>query len=203
MLVKIFVGLSNACYGLDEDNSYKMFVLISKLNNAIRLYDDSEYQRQWYETLHKMVDKSGIHAIILGCVCRLLIDAGELNEEEADTRISFYLSSTNDPHQVASWLEGFLKGNGTILIYDNRLWNLLYSWVSSLPDNVFMELLPLLRRTFSKFEFGERKQIGAKAKHGLVKESGRKTIENADRFDSERAASILPVIMQLAGMNQN
>jgi hypothetical protein len=200
LLVKVFVGLINTCYGLDEDNSNHMFGLISQLNNAVRLYDEPSYQQQWHETLHKLIDKTGVHPIILGCVCRLLLDAQELTDEEADTRISFALSVANDPHQVASWLEGFLKGNGMILIYDNRLWNLLYSWVSLLPKHVFMELLPLLRRTFSKFEYGERKQIGTKAKNGKVTESKTKSFAASDSFDHERAMSILPIIKQLAGM---
>jgi hypothetical protein len=200
LLVKVFVGLPNASYGLDEENSVNMFGLISRLHNAVRLYDDAEFQQQWNETLHKMVDNAGIHPIILGCICRLLLDAQQMTDEEADNRISFALSVSNDPHQVASWLEGFLKGNGMILIYDNRLWNLIYSWVSSLSKEVFMELLPLLRRTFSKFEYGERRQIGAKAKNGLVAESKLKQFTSAENFDAERAALILPVIRELAGM---
>ncbi|MBN1988246.1 MAG: hypothetical protein JW783_02465 [Bacteroidales bacterium] len=200
LLVKVYIGLNNACYGLDEDNSTSMFSLITKLNNAIRLYDDTEYLQQWHETLHKMVDNTGVHPIILGCVCRLLLDSQQMDEQEVDKRIAFALSVSNDPYQVASWLEGFLKGNGMILIYDNRLWNLIYSWVSSLSKEIFMELLPLLRRTFSKFEFGERRQIGEKAKKGLATER-HSTATAAQNFNEERAALILPIIKELAGFN--
>jgi len=80
------------------------------------------------------------------------------------------------------------------------LWNLLYSWVASLPEDVFMELLPLLRRTFSKFEYGERKQIGTKAKKGKADESTRRTFAEAENFEMDRARAILPVIKQLAGI---
>lgn len=201
LLVKVYVGLNNACYGLDEENSSNMFGLISKLNNAIRLYDDTDYQQQWHETLHKMIDNDGIHPIIMGCICRLLLDAQQLDENEVDTRISYALSVSHDPYRVASWLEGFLKGNGMILIYDNKLWNLIYSWVSALPNEVFMELLPLLRRTFSKFEYGERRQIGEKAKKGLMKDLLYKNEKTTDNFNAERALKIIPVIKELAGFN--
>ena len=193
LLTKIFIGLPNAVYGLDEDNSNKMFNLISRVSNAVRLYEDEEIEQQWYDTLHKLVDKAGIHSIILGCVCRLLLDAQQFSDEEADRRISFALSAGNDPHDVAFWLEGFLRGSGMILIYDNRLWNLLYSWVASLNANVFAELLPLLRRAFSNFEFGERRQIGEKAKKGLsagyVKDE-----KHDEQFDTTLAESVLPAI---------
>jgi len=201
LLVKVFVGLNNACYGLDEDNSTKMFALISRLNNAIRLHDHADCLEQWNATLHQLADKTGVHPIILGCVCRLLLDAQQLTNEEADIRISFALSSSNDPHLVGAWLEGFLKGNGMILIYDNRLWNLIYSWVASLSKEVFMEVLPLLRRTFSKFEYGERNQIGRKAKMGMVRENMNKLSVTSKNFDTEMAVSILPIIRELAGIN--
>ncbi len=199
LLVKVYVGLNNACYGLDEENSTNMFGLVANLNNAIRLYNNSDYQQQWHETLHGMIDNPGIHPIVLGCICRLLLDAQQMDEYEVDTRISFALSASNDPYQVASWLEGFLKGNGMILIYDNRLWNLIYSWVDSLPGNTFMELLPLLRRTFAKFEYGERRQIGEKAKRGLANDYTPVDRDAAHNFDPERAAKILPIIKELAG----
>jgi hypothetical protein len=198
LLVKVFIGLPNASYGLDEDNSNKVFGLISRVNNAVRLYEDESIETQWYETLRVLIDKDNVHSIILGCVCRLLLDANQLTEEETDRRVSLALSSANDPHKVAFWLEGFLRGSGMILIYDNRLWNLLYTWVSSLPDAVFGELLALLRRAFSNFEFGERRQIGEKAKAGLVRGDTATRMEET-QFDEELAKSILPTIKELLG----
>ena len=36
------------------------------------------------------------------------------------------------------------------------------NWVRSLSAEAFIELLPLLRRTFATFEWGERRQLGEK-----------------------------------------
>lgn len=198
LLVKIFIGLPNAAYGLDEDSSTTMFTLIARLNDSVRLYEDESVQQQWYDTLHKLIDKDGVHSVILGCVCRLLLDAQQLTVEETDRRIAYALSTSNDPHKVAFWLEGFLGGNGMILIYDNRLWNLLYSWVASLPDSVFDELIVLLRRAFSKFEFGERRQIGDKARRGIATEAA-PIVAGDELFNVEQARAILPVVKELLG----
>jgi hypothetical protein len=200
LFVKIFVGLPNACYGLNEENSKQMFELISKLGSALSIYNNGDFKQQWHGTLHKLLDKDQVNPIILGCVCRLLMDAQELDDEEIHVRISYALSVSGDPHKVASWLEGFLKGSAVILIYDNKLWNLLYQWVDALPPKVFMELLPLLRRTFSKFEYGERRQIGTKAKSGLVLTANGPSKESPVNFDHERAESILPFIKALAAI---
>ena len=199
LLIKVFIGLPNGCYGLDEENSNNMFSLIAKLNHALRLNENENQLSQWYSTLYKIIDRQGVHAIIGGCVCRLLLDSRELSEPEADNRISRALSVANDPPVVASWLEGFLRGNATILLYDNRIWNLLYAWISSVNGIVFLELLPMLRRAFSQFEFAERRQIGEKAKQGLVKTDTSRNIVNVENIDKERAEGILPVVKMLMG----
>ncbi|MBL0743683.1 DUF5682 family protein [Chryseolinea lacunae] len=198
LLTKVFVGLPNACYGLDEANSQNMFGLITRVNTGVRLYDNVDTEQQWYDTLHRLLDKHGVNHIILGCVCRLLLDAQQLSEEETERRISFALSSANDPFEVAAWLEGFLGSNGMILLYDNRLWNLMYSWVESLPDDTFTQILALLRRSFSKFEYGERRQIGVRARKGRAVETHQSLTER-EGFDAERAAQILPVLKELLG----
>ena len=134
-----------------------------------------------------------MHPIIIGCVCRLLLDGQQFTDEVADQHISYALSINNLPETVAAWLQGFLKGSGMILIYDNRLWNLIYTWVSTLNKETFIELLPMLRRSFSKFEFSERRQIGEKAKEGVITEKATKTTLDSN-FDEDLANSILPTI---------
>jgi hypothetical protein len=198
LMTKVFIGLSNACYGLDEDNSRSMFELISRVNHAVRLYDSTETTDPWYESLRKLNEKQGINHLITGCVCRLLLDAQKLTDEETEQKFSLALSAGNDPFDVALWLEGFLGTNGTILLYDNRLWNLLYTWLESLPEESFQHILAMLRRAFSKFEFGERRQIGERAKKGKI-EATEATTHDRDNFNVERAVSILPIVKELLG----
>lgn len=200
LFAKVFIGLPNACYGLDEDHSTSLFALITRVNDAVRLQEEPATMPQWYETLQRLMYKDGIHPIIIGCVCRLLLDAQQLSEEEMESRISYALSPGHDPAHVASWLEGFLGANGTILLYDNRLWNLLYTWVQSLEGDSFQLILPLLRRAFSKFEFAERRQIGERARKGLASETQLQSTQS-EGFDEQRAASVLPTIQLLLGNN--
>ncbi len=199
LLIKIFVGLPNGCYGLDEENSNQMFGLIAEINHSIRIFEKEEILEEWHQTLLKLNDNEGVHPIIRGCVCRLLLDASILTDSAADAHISMALSIANDPWNVAAWVEGFLRGNAMILIYDNKIWNLLYDWISSIENPVFMELLPMLRRAFSKFEFADRRQIGEKAKRGLVKEEYSSEENEFENFDMERAVVALSTIKKLMG----
>ncbi len=200
LLTKVFIGLPNACYGLDEENSEQVFMLISDLQNAIKINDNKEVTESWLDAIAKVLDKKGVHDIILGCTCRLLLDAERLDYEEATQTISLALSTANKPQNVASWIEGFLKGSGMILIYDNRLWNLIYDWVNSLDQEIFMDLLPYLRRAFSRFEHGERRQIGTKAKKGKTSEvQVLESEENSEGWNEEAAVDIFETLGMLMG----
>ncbi len=196
---KVCVSLSNACYGLDEQNSNDMFELISQVNNAVEILEEDDVRADWYNALEMIVNKQGVHNVIIGCTVRLLFDNNRLTKEESTNLFSYFLSASNEPVDVAHWMEGFLRGSGLILIYDDRIWNLIFQWVDQVGKEVFMELLPVLRRAFSKFPFGERRQIGQKAKAGVSKVS---TIDDTDLevvFDEQQAASILPFITKLLG----
>lgn len=197
---KVCISLANACYGLDEQNSNDMFELISKVNNAVEILEDDLVREDWYAALETIVNKQGVHNVIIGCTVRLLFDNNRLTKEESTNLFSYYLSASNEPIDVAHWIEGFLRGSGLILIYDDRIWNLIYQWVEQVSKEIFMELLPVLRRAFSKFPFGERRQIGQKAKAGMrtYSETDSGALEVA--FDEKQAASILPFITKLLGI---
>lgn len=200
LLIKVFINLRNACYGLDEENSNKMFGWLSQLQSAIHIHNDEEITKRWHDALNQLLDREGIHHIIQGCACRLLLDAEALSKNEVHDIFNYALSTAEEPIKVAAWVEGFLRGSGMILIYDNTLWNLLFRWVENQDKEQFVELLPYLRRAFSKYEHGERKQIGAKARKGLFPEKEKE--EKSDKaFDPELATSVWNTLDYLIGNN--
>jgi Family of unknown function (DUF5682) len=86
------------------------------------------------------------------------------------------------------------------LLYDDLLWNLLYKWVSELKEDIFTELLPILRRTFAKYAVGERRQLGEKARKGVASTAASEVGYGED-FDYELADSVLPLALKLLGLN--
>jgi len=205
LIRRICIGLPNAAYGLDEKNSYSLFENIKKVDEAIQLLQIEELAEIWYKALKIILHKNGVNGIVVGCVCRLLLDAKKISSEETANEFSQALSAGNTPMASAAWLEGFLKGSGMILIYDHTLWNILYLWVAHLEQEAFIELMPILRRTFSKFEAPERKQIGEKAKHGavqaqdLIVETGN-ALSSSPLFDEEKALRVLEPLKAILGI---
>jgi hypothetical protein len=88
-----------------------------------------------------------------------------------------------------------------ILLLDNALWNLLDSWIASLSHDMFVQLLPLMRRTFAHFAPAERRKMGEKAK-GMAGLAQPITTNDDNGFDHERAKKALHVAARLLGLKQ-
>ena len=62
---------------------------------------------------------------------------------------------------AAAWLDGFLAGEALLLLHSDELLAIVDEWLASAADEAFEDLLPLVRRTFSRYQPSERRQIGA------------------------------------------
>jgi len=129
-----------------------------------------------------------------------LFDYKVLEGDELIRAFHFRMSSANTPDSNASWLEGFLKGSGSILLIDQDLWTLVSQWVGQLDSQAFVQVLPLLRRTFSGFSQPERRKLGEKVKTGGIS-TGIKIIQD-NNVDMERGRKGIPIVLQLLGLKQ-
>lgn len=157
MITRICVSLPNAVTGISEDAAQYLLELFYKLNDAVNVLQQESIHTQWQLALKIISANQNTSPVVAGYAVRLMTDYKLLTEDELTKIFSFRMSSTNPPDITAAWLEGFLKGSGTILLIDDNLWNVVNSWVSGLDENIFIEVLPLLRRTFSNFTKPERK----------------------------------------------
>ncbi|MFI6322504.1 DUF5682 family protein [Nonomuraea sp. NPDC050556] len=119
---------------------------------------------RWVGALRVVCGREGVHGLVEGRLTRLLLDAGELDDVE--DRMARATSRGNPPARVAAWAEGFLGGGGLLLVHDPRLLGLVDGWLSGLSAEQFVEVLPLLRRTFATFAAPERRAIGERLRSG-------------------------------------
>ncbi len=197
MITRVCIGLPSACCGISEDIAEALTIDCSSINQSIKLLNDKNYTDQWYLSLAKITHQSNAAPMMRGFALRQLMDAKEISGEPLYLLFYSSLSKALPVAETAAWLEGFLKGSGTILLIDDDLWQMVNNWVIQLDDELFMQVLPLLRRTFSTFTNPERRKIGEKAKQG----TGKKILmpETAMNFDTERAKRGIPIIMELLG----
>ena len=192
---RVMINLPGACCNINNDAAEHFFELINSTHTAINLLQDQELSNGWELVLKKLSDLNNGHNLINGRACRLLYDRGGISSDETAINMNLSLSSANDSVQAAAWLEGFLRGSGLVLIHDRNLWGLIDLWVCDLKPDHFIEILPLLRRTFATFEMPERRQIGQQAKSFT---SATTSIKSEDHgFDIERAKKVLPLLSKI------
>jgi hypothetical protein len=198
LVARICIGLSGACASLNDEAAQAMFTRFDKVNAAVQLLQQEAHTTAWQQVLLRLVEQNGLHGLLAGRACRLLLDAQALEAVEAARRLSLALSSANEPTQAGAWVEGFLHGSGLLLLHDETLWQVLDAWLTALPEEQFIALLPLLRRTFANFTAPERRQMGERVKRGGGVVSV--AMSETEDFDSVRAAAVLPLVAQLLGL---
>jgi hypothetical protein len=210
LFARVLVGLPPACASLDDDAATAMVESVGQVQQSLDLLDRAEQRGEWQATLRVLLGRESIHGLVRGFCCRLLLDAGALAEDELQRLAGLALSPVNPAQQAAAWVEGVLRGSGSVLIYQDGLWRALDAWLRELPAEAFVALLPLLRRAFSGFAPPERRAMGEKVKRlrpttgageaGLAPTlAGGGKIASSVPIDRERADRVLPILAQILG----
>jgi hypothetical protein len=147
-----------------------------------------------------------VPGVLRGRAVRLLLDEGEVEQEQAARLMGLALSPGTPPPDAAAWIEGFVGGGGgMLLVHDERLLGLVDAWLTGVPAEAFTDVLPLLRRTFSAYEPGVRRTLGELVRRGPAQSGGGAggiaagLPGFAADLDQERADAVLRVVGLLLG----
>ena len=199
IVTRIHIGLASACASLDDDAAAAMAARLTAVEAALVVLADDEARRDWHSALDRLADHVGLHALVAGRAARLLHDAGAAPPSATAIRMGLAVSAAHGPAATARWVEGFASGGGVRIVHDDALWALLDGWLTGLDAERFVEVLPLLRRTFATFAPAERRQIGERARRGMRSLSG---VQPGDGIVGERAARVVPVLRMILGTDE-
>ncbi|WP_328300390.1 DUF5682 family protein [Streptomyces sp. NBC_00435] len=170
---RICVALPPACAaGLDADAAAELRGHVDGVHTAIGLLggDGADGLRErWSAVLRTLAGRDTVPGLIRGRAARLLLDDGRLPPGETARLMGLSLSPASAPADAAGWIEGFAgggTGGGTLLVHDERLLGLIDGWLVSVPERAFIDVLPLLRRTFGAYEPGVKRTLGELARRG-------------------------------------
>lgn len=200
LLARICAGLPPVAGNLGPDAARDLVRRIEAVQTALPLLADPAAMTVWRVTLAGLAGRADVQGLLGGRLVRLLTDSGEIDETESARRLSRALSGGAAADQ-ALWIEGFLAGGALLLIHDDRLLEVLDDWVCALDGEVFVEVLPLLRRTFGDFGPGERRVLA-----GSVRQLGVHTGLHApaqDTGDLGRAAAALATLDHILGASSS
>ncbi|WP_353719526.1 DUF5682 family protein [Dyadobacter sp. 676] len=193
---RIVVGLPPGCTGIDDDQAVAITDKIREVNQAVTILESGELKDAWTEALRAIFHSDRSAPLIRGFCCKALYDARLLDMEATYNAFAKALSVNNEPSSSASWLEGFLKDAAMVLILDDTIWNVVNKWVTTLHEDVFLQVVPLLRRTFANFTDAEKRKIAGRAKQ---ERPGAGTVQIRE-IDKERAKRVLPQLEILMGL---
>lgn len=212
LAARVFVGLPPACAALDADAADEMRRHVDAVHGAVALLGDApapghgKLRARWQSVLRTLSARDAVPGVIRGRSVRLLLDGGELAQDEAARLMGLVLSPGTPPADAAAWIEGFVggPGGGLLLVHDERLLGLVDTWLTGVPAEAFTDVLPLLRRTFSAYEPGVRRTLGELVRRGPGTRGGTAAaISGTPGFapdpDTVRADAVLPVLRLLLG----
>ncbi|MER5565120.1 DUF5682 family protein [Streptomyces goshikiensis] len=197
---RICVALPAACAaGLDADAAAELRGHVDGVHGAVGLLDREDLRERWSAVLRTLAARDTVPGLIRGRAARLLLDEGRLPQEETARLMGLALSPASAPADAAGWIEGFAGGGGTLLVHDDRLLGLIDAWLVSVPEGAFIDVLPLLRRTFGAYEPGVRRTLGELLRRGpgrgsTVPGAGTAPPGFAPALDPTRADAVLPLL---------
>ena len=166
IIIRVCNGLASACVNLDEDAAYAMLDALDKCHSAITLLENSAHQQAWQHALFHLAASEHCHPVLLGRSNRILYDLEQQDAEQLNQQFRLQLSRGNEVTHGAAWLEGLFINGAVLLLYDDKLFNLLDTWLEQLEEPDFVRVLPLVRRSFSTFSETELQQLANRVLHG-------------------------------------
>ncbi|UXH79444.1 DUF5682 family protein [Roseateles amylovorans] len=202
LVVRAAIGLPLLGSAIDDSAAEVLRDRLLAAHAALKLRDpgrQAEPSQQWLRAIGLLADREGAHELLRGLCTRLMLDEALIAAEEAGNALSLHLSTGTEPLKAAAWLDGFLNRNAVVLLHHDGVWPLVDRWLAGLSEEHFVQVLPLVRRTFSRFDSGERRDLGTRA----ARQGGPTAAASAAlNWDESRAQWPLPLLRQLLGVTR-
>jgi len=136
---------ANVLNGEKADQVYKDILLAD--HYLIRLEIPDLYYK-WEDNLLQLALKVNQINAIHGACFRLMSDRNKISTEKQPHVLSGVFSMQQTYEESAYWLNGFFQDSFLILLYNETIWSLLNRWIEQMPADIFISVVPLLRRAF-------------------------------------------------------
>lgn len=203
MLTRICISLPVACAGVDDDMAQQLTEGLSHLQRGLETLQREDLLDPFHERVRSLAE-SDLHGLIRGWSVRYLLEKGLVDAGVLERLASLALSSGNEISQAAAWLTGLLSGSGLQLIHQETLWRVMDNWLIDLPEEGFVNVLPILRRGFSAFSHAERRQMGEliKSFHQASVGVESAVLPGGTSLNETRADLVLPILARILGVNE-
>lgn len=190
LLRRVNVGLPATLTGLGPDAAAEMLAHVNAVTDTVDLLE-ADVRGEWLASIARLADRDDLHGSLVGRFVRIGVDGAVFTTAEAARRMRRALSIGAPADEKSAWIEGFLSGSGLLLVHDTELLAVIDEWLSGLTATEFTDVLPLVRRTFSTFDAGIKRNIG----HAVTTAGA--TVHTEFDIDADRAR---PVVIAAAAI---
>jgi hypothetical protein len=197
------VGLPYAARQLDEAAAATLTSRIRSFDATLALIENERLAADWTAALGRIVADPQATPAVAGAATRRLGERGALNTEETAQAFSRALSPANPAAAAAAWLEGFLGGEGEILLHDAALVALIDAFLAGLAPESFEELLPAFRRALANLDAYQRRRLldTAKSPARIAAPAGPDAAPSTDAPAEAAFAAALPLLNLMLGLD--
>ncbi|MFB9245370.1 hypothetical protein IV454_18110 [Massilia antarctica] len=199
LVTRACIALPFGVLGMADEPAAELVKQLIGADRAIRLIQDEALLDAWFGALDQVAGNELSHPLISGRCARILSEQGYWDQERTARALALRCSHASAPLASGNWLEGFLQGSAALLLHNDSLWSLVNNWINRLDPDSFVELLPLLRRTFGAFEAPERRQLSERAGSAGGAGGTLAVAAAAGSVDEARARLVLPVLGMILG----
>ena len=184
-------------HGLDADAAEARVTAMRAFDEALGLFGDEAFSKSWKHQLGLMVEDDQVVPAVAGLSLRRLHDLGVWTPAQVATAFSLHTSG-REPANAGAFLESFLSGGSEIILQDQPLLQLVDEWLCELSEEDFVESLPLLRRSFSRFDAVSRRRMMERIAQGRREDTAAGI--TADAEDNPAFAAALPLLLKILGI---
>ncbi len=195
MLARVAAGLPAAIGGMSPEAAADLRPHLDAVTGTIGLLS-AEARALWLDAIRRVLARADVPGLLGGRLTRTLLDAGEIEGDEARASLGRALSHGPSVLERAAFAEGFLSGSALLLIHDPAILGLIDGWLADLGEDDFVEVLPVMRRAFGAFNKPER---GALADRVAVLDQATAAAESDEDLPISGLTAALETVRLLLG----
>jgi hypothetical protein len=198
--IEVNAGIRSGSHDLDEDAAAARLEAMRAYDEALHLFGDASLLETWHTRLADMVGDDRVVPQIAGLSLRRLHD---LRKWDAITVAAAFSRRTHGetPQRAGAFLESFLSGGAELLLQDQPLLDLVDAWLCELREDDFVEMLPLLRRSFAEFDSIARRRLLAQLGRDRKTSAPSSAVHAAGESSDEAFAQALPLLCRILGID--
>lgn len=150
LIPKLCIRFTAMVVNIDDQKANAALGQAESLKTSISIHQNQELNHQWERLLREIITGTQTHPLLAGYAVRQAYDRNILLESVLREKFNLIFSTAGDSNYQSRWLEGFLNGGMLAIFYDQTILHSLNQFVVGMDDDTFNDILPVLRRIFSK-----------------------------------------------------